>query len=266
MQQSGGWRGSLSGCFGHGRPGVSDLYMRRRSIGVELGSRGLELRFISALRFVAQSLHNFDRKGSAHSTAARKGNRMRVDELAEELADFWFPAIAGTGWEGRLRILKEIDSQLRSDIEARAEYEAVCPRFLAMLIERLGVPAVDNEAQAQIYSSSAYDHHRMAARIWSERTGSATPPSPGTLGQERRRFPRHPVDAVSEIWVEGQAQACRLTDLSRGGARVIIPELEPDPGTVVRVAVPEAGVLDATVVFCGKRGIGLRFSDQTAAA
>ena len=191
---------------------------------------------------------------------------MRVDELAEELADFWFPAIAGVGWEDRLRILKEVDSQLRTDIEARAEYEAVCPRFIAALLERLGVPPIENQAQARIYSSSAYPHHRMAAEIWAQRKGSVAHSDEDVLGHERRRFPRHPVDAVSEIWVGGQARACRLLDLSQGGARVRLPDLQPDPGTPVRLAIPNAGLREATVVFRGGSGVGVRFSEQTVAA
>ena len=35
---------------------------------------------------------------------------LNPDELAEDLANFWFSAIAVASWEGRLKILKQIDA------------------------------------------------------------------------------------------------------------------------------------------------------------
>jgi hypothetical protein len=191
---------------------------------------------------------------------------MKPDELAEELADFWFSAIVRATWEDRLKFLKEIDAQLRADIEKRADYEAVSPRFVAAVIERLGVPPVENRAQAEIYATSARERHREVARVWSQSSATGTLPATASAGGDRRRFARRAVDAVSEIWVQERRSPCRLVDLSLGGARVVLWEPAPVPGTVVRLALPDAGLREATVVFRDDVAMGLRFVDQSAAA
>ena len=191
---------------------------------------------------------------------------MDADTLAEELADFWFSAIAEAGWAERVRILKEICAQLLADMETRAEYEAVSPRFVAALIERLGAPPVESTAQAQIYATSALDRHREASRAWSQRavaSGSRSDTLP--TGVERRRFPRRPVDAISEVWLRERRSPCRLVDLSLGGARVMLWEPAPVPGTEVRLALPNARIRAATVVFRNDVAMGIRFADQPAA-
>jgi uncharacterized protein with von Willebrand factor type A (vWA) domain len=104
---------------------------------------------------------------------------MKVDELAEELADFWLSAVAEAGWEERLQILNEIHAQLLSDIESRAEYDALSPLFVAALVERLGAPLVESDAQARIYACSNNEGHRDAARVWSYRAETATAADPG---------------------------------------------------------------------------------------
>lgn len=192
---------------------------------------------------------------------------MRVDELAEELADFWFSAVAATDWEGRLQLLNEVHAQLLADMETRAEYDALSPRFVAALIERLGTPPVDNDLQAQIYASSGDDRHVEAARAWTYRADAvAAELAAGFVRDDRRRFARRMVDALSEIWIHGRPGPCRLVDLSAGGARVVVREPAPGPGTQVRLAVPEAGVRDALVVFRNSLGIGIQFLDGQAAA
>lgn len=192
---------------------------------------------------------------------------MRVEELAEELADFWYTAVAEAGWNRRLQLLNEIHAQLRSDMETASEYAAVSPRFVAAVIDRLGAPPVDNEAQAKIYESSANEHHREAARLWTYRAqSSADPASEGFVREDRRRFPRRELDALSEVWLHGRPAPCRLVDLSEGGARLVVREPAPGPGTPLRLAVPDGGVRDATVVFRNTVGIGVQFVDQPAAA
>lgn len=193
---------------------------------------------------------------------------MKVDELAEELADFWFPAINDADWQKRLSILTEVHSQLCSDIGARSplQAQAVCQRFLAVLIERLGMPAIESDVQARIYASSAHSEHRAAARIWADRAGQTLPPDPGILRDERRRFPRYPVHTTCRMWIGDDARACKLLNLSRGGARVQVPDLELDTGTVVRLEVPTAGVKEARVVFRGPGSAGLYFSSLIPAA
>ena len=186
---------------------------------------------------------------------------MRVDELAEELADFWLSAVSGASWEQRRKILAEVLSQLRSDIERASDFDALSPRFVSALISRLGDPAVASRAQAEVYANSFNARHREAAEAWfrQERGRQESPAG------ERRRFQRETIDAVSEIWIGGASTSCRVLDVSPGGARVMARDAEPAPGTVVRVALPNLGVREATVVFRGSVGIGLSFSDQPAA-
>lgn len=186
---------------------------------------------------------------------------MSADDLAEELADFWFTAIARVGWEQRLKILKEIHAQLRADLQTQAEYHAVCPRFVAALIDRLGDPAIENDAQAEIYASSLSDQHRLAARAWSHR-GPTISDWPGV---ERRRHHRQPLESTGEIWILGHAVRCRFVDLSQSGARVLVEEAEPSTGTTVQLAMPGGVVCDATVVFRSHLGVGLRFADPARA-
>ena len=191
---------------------------------------------------------------------------LKPDERAEDLAHFWFSAIAVASWEGRLKLLKQIDAQLLADLEKAADYEAVAPRFVAAMIERLGCPPVESRAQAQIYVRSAFAHHRDAAQAWSQRAGTGALPETASGGGDRRRFVRRDVDAISEVWVHERRSPCHLLDLSLGGARVTLWEPAPDPGTPVRLALPDEGVREATVAFRDGAVMGLRFVVQPAAA
>jgi hypothetical protein len=192
---------------------------------------------------------------------------MSVDELAEELADFWFSALAEANWEQRLQILNEIHAQLLADMETRAEFQAVSPRFVAALIERLGSPPVENASQAQIYAFSAHERHREAAKAWSYRSDARDAQlAAGFVQRDRRRHPRTFVDAMSEIWVHGRPAPCRLVDISLGGARVVVREPAPEPGTQVRLSVPDTGTRDAMVVFRNRMGVGVQFLEIPAAA
>jgi len=191
---------------------------------------------------------------------------MKAAKLAEELAEFWFSAIAGADWEGRLKILQEIDAQLLADLEKRSDYEAVWSVFVAAVIERLGAPPVTNAAQAKVYALSSNERHRGVADAWVARGVSGGQPITRVEDGDRRRYPRQRVNAISEIWVSGRAASCRIIDLSQGGARVVAEDVEPVKGTAVRLAVPSSGVRDATVVFRNRLGIGLEFSDSPQAA
>ena len=191
---------------------------------------------------------------------------MQPDELADDLANFWFSAIAVASWEGRLKILEQIDAQLLADLEKVSDYEAVAPRFVAALIERLGFPPVENRCQAQIFARSAFAHHRDVASAWLQSMDTGTPPDTAPVGQERRRFARKAVDAISEVWVHERRSPCQLLDLSLGGVRVTLWESAPDPGTPVRLALPDEGLREATVVFRDGAVMGLRFAVQPATA
>jgi len=191
---------------------------------------------------------------------------LKPDELAEDLANFWFSAIAVASWEGRLKILKQIDAQLIADLERLSDYEAVAPRFVAAVVERLGSPPVESRVQAQIYGRSAFERHRDAARVWLQTVATGTPPDATPDRQDRRRFARRDVDAISEVWVHERRSPCQLLDLSLGGARVTLWEPAPDPGTAVRLALPDEGLREATVAFRDGAVMGLRFDVQPATA
>jgi len=191
---------------------------------------------------------------------------LKPDELAEDLANFWFSAIAVASWEGRLKILKQIDAQLIADLERLSDYEAVAPRFVAAVVERLGSPPVESRVQAQIYGRSAFERHRDAARVWLQTVATGTPPDTTPDRQDRRRFARRDVDAISEVWVHERRSPCQLLDLSLGGARVTLWEPAPDPGTAVRLALPDEGLREATVAFRDGAVMGLRFDVQPATA
>ena len=189
----------------------------------------------------------------------------KPDERAEDLANIWFSAIAVASWEGRLKILKHIDAQMLADF-AEVDYEAVAPRFVAAVIERLGFPAVENRAQAEIFARSAFAHHRDVAQTWLQSAASVTPPDTASSGRDRRRFARRDVDAISEIWVNERRSPCQLLDLSLGGVRVTLWEPAPVPGTPVRLDLPDEGLREATVVFRDGAVMGLRFAVQPATA
>jgi len=191
---------------------------------------------------------------------------MKPDELAQDLANLWFSAIAVASWEGRLKVLKQIDAQLLDDLETRSDHEAVLPRFVAAVIERLGFPPVENRFQAEIYARSAREDHRDAANVWLQGVATDTPPHTAPGGPDRRRFARRDVDVISEIWVHERRSPCQLLNLSLGGVRVTLWEPAPDPGTPVRLALPDEGLREATVVFRDGAVMGVRFSEQPATA
>lgn len=185
-------------------------------------------------------------------------------KLVEELADFWFSALEHGNWEQRFRVLGKIHEQLRIDLATDTEYQQLSPKFVAAIIERLGAPPVESGAQAKIYALSANEVHRDASRAWSLQNRSE---EPANLS-DRRRFPRKIVNLLTDIWIQGFTFPCRLVDISLGGARVAMQQTEaPEPGTPVRVIVPEKGICDAIVVFVNESlEMGLRFLDQPQTA
>lgn len=200
---------------------------------------------------------------------------MSHEELARELADFWLPALRERDWEGCLEVLDEIHAQLYQDLPTIEEYESVTSRFVAAVIERFGAPPINNAAQARIYAASASEEHIGAAFAWEygdrvtnaeEESARAAEPPP--WGHERRRWPRRMVDKLTRAWIRGEAIRCRLVDLSKGGARIATfgGAALPEPGTPIRVAVPEGEVREAVVVFSRQGRAGVQFAgDQRAA-
>lgn len=182
------------------------------------------------------------------------------EELVEELADFWFPEIQTANWEQRLQIIHGIQSELCEDCETRQ----ISTRLVTALIERLGTPPVETDAQAKFYALSLHHAHGDAVRFWNLRNRT----SEVALPSERRRHPREIVNLVTNIWYQGLALSCRLIDISHGGARVAIRSSEvPPPGTEVRLIVPHKGVCNAIVVAANeKMELGLSFLDEAQAA
>lgn len=191
--------------------------------------------------------------------AKQKANHQ---QLVEELADFWFSALEQGNWEQCLQVLGKIHDQLRADLATEAEYREISPRFVAAIIERWGSPPVEAEAQAKIYALSAKEVHQDASRAW---TLENRPEEPLHLS-DRRRYPRTIVNLLTDIWIQGFTFPCRLVDVSLGGARVAVQEsegLQPQPGSEVRLIVPEKGIRDAIVVFVNESlELGLRFLEQ----
>lgn len=183
-------------------------------------------------------------------------------KLAEELADFWFSALEHGNWEQRLHVLGKIHEQLHADLATEAEYCRISPMFVSMVIERLGAPALESEAQAKIYALSENEVHRDASRAWSLQHFSDEPEH----ASDRRRFPRKMVNLLTDIWIQGFTFPCRLVDISLGGARVAVQEhdaLAPMPGSEVRVIVPDKGICNAIIVFVNDSlEMGLRFLEQ----
>ncbi|MBK5930601.1 PilZ domain-containing protein [Halochromatium salexigens] len=184
----------------------------------------------------------------------------KLEPLVEELAEFWVSALEHGNWERRLHVLNKIHDQLRADLATKAEFDMVSPRFVAAIIDRLGAPPVESEAQAKIYAYSLNEVHRDAASAWSLRHRSLE----GSDQSDRRRFPRKVVNMLSEIWIQGFTAPCRLIDVSLGGARVALQQADaPEPGTEVRVVVPGKGICEAIVVFVNNSlEAGLRFCHQ----
>lgn len=188
-------------------------------------------------------------------------NLEKIEPLVEELAEFWISALEQGNWERRLQVLNKIHDQLRADLATKAEFDMVSPRFVSAIIDRLGAPPVEAGAQAKIYAYSLNEVHRDAATAWSLRSRAPEVSD----HSDRRRFPRKMVNLLSEIWIQGFTAPCRLLDVSLGGARVVLQQLEtpPEPGTEVRVVVPGKGIFEAIVVFVnGSLEAGLRFCQQ----
>lgn len=187
-------------------------------------------------------------------------------QLVEELADFWFSALDKENWEQCLRVLGKIHEQLWVDLATDAEYKEISPKFVAAIIERWGSPPVEAEAQAKIYALSGKEVHRDASRAWSLKHRPEEP----THLSDRRRFPRTIVDLLTDIWIQGFTFPCRLLDISLGGARVAVHAtgaMQPQPGSEVRLIVPDRGIRDAIVVFVNDSlEMGLRFLDQPQTA
>ncbi|ABI55503.1 PilZ domain-containing protein [Alkalilimnicola ehrlichii MLHE-1] len=190
---------------------------------------------------------------------------MNVEELAEELADFWASALVERDWAGRLELMNRIHEQLYKDLEDERTFRQVSLHFVAAAIHRLGDPPVTSDAQAEIYAQSADEAHCQAARLWWKH-GRGGNEAGEAAGEERRRYQRRVVDEPSLVWIGEHTVACRLVDLSAGGARVTAFATDLGVGTQVRVAMPDGEVQPAKVVHANACSAGLRFEPVQRAA
>lgn len=190
---------------------------------------------------------------------------MNVEELAEELADFWASALVERDWAGRLELMNRIHEQLYKDLEDERTFRQVSLHFVAASLHRLGDPPVTSDSQAEIYAQSADEAHCQAARHWWKH-GQGGTDTGGSSGEDRRRYQRRVVDEPSLVWIGERTVACRLVDLSAGGARVAAFGADLDVGTRLRVAMPDGEVQPAEVVHANAGSAGLRFEGVLQAA
>lgn len=184
---------------------------------------------------------------------------MTVEELAEELVEFWISALEERDWAGRLELMNRIHEQLYKDMEDERTYRQVSPLFVGAVVSRLGTPEVVSDAQAEIYAQSGDPEHRAAARLWS-RHGYAAGGGQDSAAAERRQAARQLVDEPSLVWVDQRTVACRLVDLSAGGARVAAFGCALETGSVIKLAMPDGQVRSAVVVHANDASAGLRFA------
>lgn len=174
--------------------------------------------------------------------------------LAQNLAEFWHPAMLKRNWHERLELMNDIYRQLHRFSASDQEYECWAGQLVEAVIDRLGEPPIADPAQADLYACSPNPRHWSAAFAW--RYGRKTSGRP-----EQRCWPRYAVNLLTEIGIRKEWRKCRLMDLSRGGARIALvgqyPYLPPD--TALQLVLPTAGTFDAVVVSDRRVGLGLRF-------
>lgn len=78
------------------------------------------------------------------------------------------------------------------------------------------------------------------------------------VSPERRRAPRHQVDVATHVSVDNRRIACRLVDISAGGAR-IHAAARLEPGKTLQVELPGLGAVPATVVRAASDHVALAF-------
>lgn len=187
---------------------------------------------------------------------------MRTELLAEELADFWLPVMASQSWEQRNQTLNEIHDQLYQDIAHSNTYRAISPWLLAGIIHRLGEPAVDQLAQAQIYQGSLDQRHREAARRWHEEQrpiAVAAAESSSSRHAERRRAPRYRINQPSRLRTD-DAQIefeCQMRDVSRDGAGILVSHRLAERSEI-QITLPSGQWRQAQVVYGNAQEYGLR--------
>ncbi len=75
---------------------------------------------------------------------------------------------------------------------------------------------------------------------------------------DRRRFPRYTIDLPATVVIGGKRVACRLANVSSGGALISAPP-EVRLGAQVELDIPGTGVVLASVVRVTETHVGLMF-------
>ena len=120
--------------------------------------------------------------------------------------------------------------------------------------------------QAYSYLKSDDEVHRQAARVWLalRNPGSVhlyEPPQRMAAGTDKRASIRYLVDLPGEIICDRDSQPVKLTDISDGGAKVIVQNM-PKLGTTIILHIPLMEAIVAMVVWIGSAAVGLSFITQ----
>lgn len=188
---------------------------------------------------------------------------MKIDALANELAERWAPLMRPMDWRQRLRVLGEIHEKLLEDLGNFDVYAELSPRFIARLIEQMSNGAVISLEQAHIYANSGDPRHRAASGDWFRRSRSGEnaviSPVP-----DRRVASRHPVNRPASFRGNaGGSLDCWLVNLSRSGALITAPDI-PDMGSEIVLDIPEVGAATGDVVRVAPPTFALHFHTPLA--
>ena len=197
-------------------------------------------------------------------------------EIAEELADFWWPLLKEQPWDEWPRTLEEIHDKLEADSASRRGYHALSRLLIAALIDRAGAPQVESLSQARIYGQSGSPRHRemllgtpYLSTLYPEGRRKAMPRDRNVINQqpgaeERRRSPRHRIHAHGTVRAGEIHIPCQFEDISRLGARIRMDDAEqtkrPLTATAtVQIRLRGRAARQARVAYAGPQGCGLEF-------
>ena len=107
------------------------------------------------------------------SSTFRSGQML--EDLSDELSRRWQSLFAQKGWEERLDLLREIQDQLKEDLEDLEAFVALLPLLVRKLIDGLPLAPIVSVAQAHIYANSDADEHRQLAGQWLRAQSGAAP-------------------------------------------------------------------------------------------
>ncbi|HKT16989.1 MAG TPA: hypothetical protein VJR47_03035 [Stellaceae bacterium] len=89
-----------------------------------------------------------------------------IEDLSDELSQRWQSHFAQKNWEERLDLLRQIQDQLKEDLEDLESFVALLPLLVRKLIDGLPPAPIGSFAQAHIYANSDAEEHRQLAGQW----------------------------------------------------------------------------------------------------